>query len=118
LGAIRPERHIGAAAITPEANTKFMNIYLAEISTRVRSGVIAVVIGDDVRWRAEGDVLKMADNIVLMPLPPGHLWNSYDEIVRACAEVWNWLVADPDRIQSVVNKPWDRSMPKQIGTTR
>jgi hypothetical protein len=46
-----------------------MNLYLAEISTHVRLGLIAMVIGDGVSRHAEGDVLKVADNIVLMPLP-------------------------------------------------
>jgi transposase len=104
-----------------------MDLYLAEISTQVRPGLIAVVIGDGVSWHAEGGELKVADTVVLMPLPPysprlnamenvweylranklsGRLWNSYDEIVRACAEVWNGLIANPDRIQSIGNRPW------------
>ena len=29
------------------------------------------------------------------------VWDSYDEIVEACADAWNWLVTDPGRIRSI-----------------
>lgn len=34
------------------------------------------------------------------------VWNSYDGIVDACKTEWNWLIADPDRIQSIGNREW------------
>jgi len=34
------------------------------------------------------------------------VWNSYEEIVAACADVWNWLMADPERIQSIRTREW------------
>ena len=34
------------------------------------------------------------------------VWDSYEEIVDACAEAWNWLMADPDRIRSIGTREW------------
>ena len=34
------------------------------------------------------------------------LWESYDAIVRACAEAWRFLIDDPGRIRSIAMKEW------------
>ena len=46
FGAICPQRGVGAAMITPAANTEMMNLQLAEISTQVAQGAIAVLTCD------------------------------------------------------------------------
>lgn len=127
FGAICPERRVGAATILPAANTECMTLHLAEIGSQVAPGSIAAVICDGAGWHAKGGNLRVPDNIVLIPLPPyspelnsmenvwaylranklsGGVWESYEEIVAACAEAWNWLMADPDRIQSIGSRPW------------
>lgn len=127
FGAICPARAVGAAVITPTANTECMNLHLAEISTQVAPGSIAAVICDGAGWHAKGSGLKLPDNIVLLPLPPyspelnsmenvweylranrlsAGVWDSYDEIIRACAEAWRWFMADPDRIRSIGTRHW------------
>ena len=30
----------------------------------------------------------------------------YGDILRACADAWNWFVADPDRIRSIGTAEW------------
>lgn len=40
FGAICPARGVGAAIITPGANTEMMNLHLAEISTQVALGAV------------------------------------------------------------------------------
>ena len=93
----------------------------------MRPGSIAAIICDGAGWHAKAGELKVPDNIVLMPLPPyspelnsmenvweylranklsGCVWNSYDEIVSACADAWNWLIADPARIMSIGTREW------------
>jgi hypothetical protein len=127
FGAICPGRGVGAAVITPTANTECMSLHLAEISTQVASGSIAAVICDGAGWHAQGGALTIPGNVVLVPLPPyspelnamenvwGYLrgnklsagvWDSYEEIVDACAEAWNWLMADPERIRSIGSRDW------------
>jgi len=127
FGAICPDRAIGAAIITPAANTECMNHHLAAISTRVAPGTIAAVICDGAGWHAKGKDLKVPANIVLVPLPPyapelnsmenvwaylrnnklsAGVWDTYDEIVRACVVAWNWLMDDPERIQSIGAREW------------
>ena len=34
------------------------------------------------------------------------VWQSYDEIVQACAKAWRFLVADPARIRSIATRDW------------
>ncbi len=127
FGAICPERGVGAAMITPAANTEMMNLHLAEISTQIAHGAHAVLVCDGAGWHQRGKKLKVPDNITLLSLPPyspelnpmekvwdylrqnklcALVWDSYDEIVDACKAAWNWLIADPERIQSIGTRQW------------
>ena len=127
FGAICPARGVGAALITPSANTECMNLHLIEISTQVSPGARAVVICDGAGWHQRGGMLELPDNIVLLHLPPyspelnpmenvwaylranklcALVWKSYDEIIEACRSTWRFLVNDPDRIRSIGNREW------------
>ena len=59
LGAICPARGIGAAIITPAANTECINLHLAEISTHVAAGAVAALIWDGAGWHQSGGELKV-----------------------------------------------------------
>ena len=108
---------------TPEA----MNAHLAEISTQVAPGAHAVVVCDRAGWHQTGGRLRVPDNITLLPLPSyapelnpmenvweylrGNklsrlVWDSYDAIVTACKEGWDFLINDPDRIRSIGHRDW------------
>ncbi len=127
FGAICPQRGVGAAMITPAANTEMMNLHLEEISTQVAEGAIAVLTCDGAGWHQLGGGLKVLDNIVLLHLPPyspelnpmenvwdylrqnklcALVWEDYNAIVDACAKAWNWLIADPARITSIGTREW------------
>ncbi len=54
FGAICPQRGVGAAMITPAANTEMMNLHLAEISTQVKPGAYAVLLCDRAGWHQPG----------------------------------------------------------------
>jgi hypothetical protein len=62
------------------------------------------------------------DNISLLPFPAyspelnpmqnvlefpranklsARVWDSYEAIIEACADAWNWFVNDPDRTRSI-----------------
>jgi hypothetical protein len=127
FGAICPQRGVGAAMITPAANTEMMNLHLAEISTQVAKGAIAVLTCDGAGWHQQGGALVVPDNIVLLHLPPyspelnpmenvwdylrqnklcALVWDSYDKIVDACTTAWNRLIDDPARINSIGARQW------------
>jgi DDE superfamily endonuclease len=127
FGAICPQRGVGAAMITPAANTEMMNLHLAEISTQVAQDAIAVLTCDGAGWHQPGGALVVPDNIVLLRLPPyspelnpmenvwdylrqnklsALVWDSYDEIVAACKTAWDWLITDPARITSIGSREW------------
>lgn len=127
FGAICPARGVGAAIITPTVNIQCMNLHLAEISTQVAPGTVAAIICDGAGWHQRGGELVIPDNVVLIPLPPyapelnrmenvwqylranklsARVWEDYDGILNACADAWNWLIADPDRIRSIGATDW------------
>jgi hypothetical protein len=127
FGAICPARGVGAAIVTPTVNTECMNLHLAEISTQVTPGSIAALICDGAGWHQSGGKLTLPDNVVMLPLPPYSpelnpmenvwdylranklstgIWDSYDDILIACADAWNWFVNDPARIRSIGTRDW------------
>jgi hypothetical protein len=126
-GAICPARGVGAAIIMPSANTEAMNQHLKEISSRVASGAHALLLLDRAGWHQAGERLRVPANISLLPIPPyspelnrmepvwaylranklcNVVWDSYEAIVRACRDAWNFLIADPDRIRSIGTCEW------------
>ena len=127
FGAICPARGVGAAIIMPAVNTKAMNEHLREISTQVAPGTHAVLVCDGAGWHQKGRTLCVPDNITLLPLPAYApelnpmenvweylranklsrlVWDSYEAIVSACKNAWNFLINDPDRIRSIGTRAW------------
>lgn len=112
----------------PEVNIEAMNEHLAVISGAVTPGAIAVVVLDGAGWHASPR-LRMPDNIVLLPLPPyapelngaeniweylrgnklSHcVWESYDAIVDACCDAWNWLMDMPNVLRTIAGREYTR----------
>jgi DDE superfamily endonuclease len=127
FGAICPARGVGAAMIMPAANGEGMNEHLKELSTQVTPCSIAVVICDGAGWHQRGKELIVPDNIRLLSLPPyspelnpmenvwdylrqnklcAQVWATYDDILEACKNAWNFLIDDPDRIRSIGSRDW------------
>ncbi len=36
----------------------------------------------------------------------GLVWDSYEAIIDACRNAWNFLINDPDRITSIGHREW------------
>ena len=127
FGAVCASRAVGAAVIMPAANCEAMNDHLTEIASQVAPGAHAVIVCDGAGWHQRGETLRVPDNLTLLPLPPyspelnpmenvwdylrgnklsHQVWNTYEAIVRACAEAWRFLIADPDRIRSIASRAW------------
>ena len=104
-----------------------MNLHLVEISANVAPGAHAVLTIDGAGWHQTGDKLRVPDNITLLHLPPyspelnpvenvwaflrsnklsNSVFDTYDAIVEACCDAWQWLISQPDRITSIGNRKW------------
>ena len=126
FGAVCPGRAIAAGLVLPFANTDAMNAHLAEIARIVSPGAHAVLILDGAGWHGSA-ALKIPDNLSLLILPPyspelnpvENVWaylranklaitvfKSYDEIVEACCQAWNFFANDSDTIASITSRPW------------
>ncbi len=118
---------MGAALVLPCVNTSAMNLHLAEISRHVTPGARAVITLDGAGWHRPGGLLKVPDNISLLPLPPyspelnpqeniwqylrqnylsNRVFDTYDAIIDACCHAWNNLAAQPERITSITARDW------------
>jgi hypothetical protein len=38
------------------------------------------------------------------------VWDSYEAIVAACKNAWDFLIGDPDRIRSIGTRAWGRQV--------
>jgi len=131
FGAVCPARGVGAALVLPSANIEAMNLHLAEISAQIAPGAHAVLTLDGAGWHRPGGKLKLPNNISLLPLPPyspelnpveniwqymrqNHLANrvfdTYSDIIDACCDAWNALVAQPDKITSIATRHWAKEV--------
>lgn len=127
FGALCPSRAVGAAIIMPAVNSEAMTAHLQEIAIHVMPGAHAVILCDGAGWHRTGGLLKVPDNISLLPIPPytpelnsmenvwdylrGNIlshtvWDTYEAIQDACAKAWRFLIDDPDRIRSIAHRDW------------
>ena len=110
------------AVVLPWVNAEAMSLHLTEIGRDVAPGAHAVVVLDGAGWHKLGGQLQVPDTVTLLHLPPyapelnpvenvweylrGNklsitVWNTYEEIVDACCNAWNALIAETGRIASI-----------------
>jgi transposase len=113
--------------VVPWVNSAAMTIHLAEIGKQVAAGAQAVLVCDGAGWHQTGQRLTVPGNVTLLRLPPyspelnpienvweylrgnklsRRVWESYEDIVDACCDAWNWLIADTDRVSSITTRKW------------
>ena len=126
FGAVCPARGIAAGLVLPFANTEAMNAHLAEIARSVAPGAHALLVLDGAGWHGSA-TLAVPDNITLLHLPPyapelnpvENVWaylranklaitvfDSYDDILKACCAAWNFFANDPKAIASITQRSW------------
>ena len=126
FGAVCPARDIGAAIVTPLANTDAMNTHLLEISFHIQTGHHGILIVDGAGWH-KSDHLVVPKNLTLIKLPPyspelnpvENIWQylknnflnniifeNYNAIVDACCLAWNNLINETGRIKSITSREW------------
>lgn len=121
-----PARDTGVALVMTGLDTEAMNLFLAELSQAVAPGAHAVVLMDKAGWHIAGD-LVVPSNLSLVFLPPyspelnpiERLWlylrdnrlthcvfADTTQIIDACCDAWNYLLAETGRIRSLCSYPW------------
>ncbi|MHB0726008.1 transposase [Roseomonas mucosa] len=108
-----------------------MNLQLAKISANVAPDARAVLASDGAGWHQTDGCLRVPNNITPLHLPPyspelnpvENVWaflsvnklsncmsGSYDAVVEACCEAWNWLAQQPVRIATLGSRSWARAI--------
>jgi len=126
IGAVCPARDAGVALVMTRLDTEAMNLFLAELSQTVASDAHAVVLMDKAGWHIAGD-LVVPKNLTPVFLPPyspelnpiERLWlylkdsrlthrvfSGTADIIDACCDAWNRLLAETGRIRSLCSYPW------------
>jgi hypothetical protein len=126
FGAICPARGTGAALVMPYVGIDAMNQHLVEISANVSPDAIALVVFDGAGWH-KSPKLIIPENVVLLKLPPyapelnpteniwqylranalaNSVWETYEDIVDACCQAWDGLIAKPKVITSIGTRQW------------
>ena len=126
FGAVCPERDAGVALVLPAVSAAAMQAMLDELSQAVSTGAHAVVLMDRAGWHiAKG--LTIPANLTPLFLPPyspelnaiervwlylrerflsHRLCPTYDDILDACCQAWNALLAETGRIRSLCALDW------------
>jgi transposase len=108
-----------------------MNLHLKETSALVAPGAHCVLTVDGAGWHQPGGQLLLPSNISLLHLPPyspelnpvENIWQflrqnflsnrvfaTYTDIVDACCDAWNALIARPDRIRSIASRNYSKTV--------
>jgi len=130
FGAVCPDRGKTAALVMPQADTAAMSAHLVEISKTVAPGAHAILVLDGAGWHG-AKALQIPENITLLPLPPDapelnpveNIWaclranklaisvfDTYEQIVEACCQAWNFFANDPKAICSIAPREYAKTV--------
>jgi transposase len=114
------------ALILPYANTESMNMFLEELSFRIRPNRHVALLMDNAGWHRATNLI-VPNNITLVPLPPyapelnamEQIWEwiknhylsnqcyvNYTEIVNCACSAWNILSQNSELIKSIMHRDW------------
>ncbi len=126
FAAVRPATGEDFALVLPRVCTQAMDRFLADIAASIPVDTHAVMVLDGAGWH-DPRAVTLPPNLTLVPLPPyspelnpmenvwdylrqnkicAQVWDTYDDIVEACRQAWNFLIDDPERIRSIGSREW------------
>lgn len=124
--AIRPATGEDVTLVLPCVNANAMQVFLDHVSTSRPPDTHLVMVLDGAGWH-QSKALAVPPNISLVVLPPYspelnpvervwlylrerflslRLFHTTEEIIDACCEAWNRLIAEPGRLRSLCEYPW------------
>ena len=121
LGAVCPETGHSDGLLSPQLNTKIVNIFLQQFSQTLAADEHAALIWDGAGFHTSGE-LKVPANVSLIRLPPyspelnpienlwhylkSHYWSNrayadYDALEKAAINAWQLAALNPDLMKTV-----------------
>ena len=126
LGAVCPETGHAEGLLSPQLNTKIVNIFLERFSQTIPEGEHAVMIWDGAGFHTSHS-LVVPENVTVVQLPPyspelnpienlwhylkSHFWSNrayanYDALEEAAMTAWRHAVLDEELAKSVCAAPY------------
>jgi transposase len=129
LGAVCPETGHAEGLLSPQLNTKIVNLFLEQFSRTLAADEHAAMIWDGAGFHTSKE-LQVPANITLIRLPPyspelnpienlwhylkSHFWSNrayddYEELEQAAIEAWQKAVLDAELMKTVCAAPYAKS---------
>jgi putative transposase len=129
LGAVCAETGQAEGLLSPQLNTKIVNLFLEQFSRSLASDEHAALIWDGAGFHVSGQV-QVPANVTIIQLPPyspelnpienlwhylkSHFWSNrayadYDELEQAAIHAWRRAVLDADLMKTVCAAPYAKS---------
>lgn len=126
LGAVCAETGHAEGLLSPQLNTKIVNLFLEQFSRTLAADEHAVMIWDGAGFH-RSRALQVPANVTLIRLPPyspelnpienlwhylkSHFWSNrayanYDELEQAAVDAWQKAVLDADLMKTVCAAPY------------
>jgi transposase len=126
LGAVCPETGHSDGLLSPQLNTKIVNLFLQQFSQTLAANEHAAMIWDGAGFHVSGE-LKVPANITIIQLPAyspelnpienlwhylkSHYWSNrayadYDQLEIAAIQAWQIAALNPDLMKTVCAAPY------------
>lgn len=129
LGAVCPETGHAEGLLSPQLNTKIVNLFLKQFSQTLAADEHAAMIWDGAGFHVSGQ-LQVPANVTIIQLPAyspelnpienlwyylkSHFWSNrayadYDALEQAAIHAWKQAVLNADLMKTVCNAPYAKS---------
>lgn len=129
IGAVCPETGHAEGLLSPQLNTKMINIFLKQFAATIPEDEHAVMVWDGAGFHT-AKALEVPENVTLVKLPPyspelnpienlwhylkSHYWSNraykdYDAIEDAAMQAWQQAVLNEDLMKTICAAPYTKS---------